>query len=399
MNDALKKPGKRPQINWNTQPQSESYIMDKDVLEKLQQIIASGKEYSYKNKVNLQDDNTESEIEDFRHSRQLETQLLGNPGLSMMSLPYMTSIPVLIVPSSTPSMYGYNPMNSMPFKQTQFTNILNQLNQPGYQTRQGIEGVSPSPFQWQWPFSSLFPILIRDPFLSIMNGGGWSNFFQTGQEADICRRQRFADDENIQNNVINSKVLNSINSINTRQGRAIKKRTVLHQNSQQEVDNTKKTKKIFSTKPFTTRKPVKQAYTEPEQDTKTADDGDLRFPFGDFTFFGNRKPVAPSPGFFINRLKVRRGGVAIAGPGGVATAGRGGTAIVGPGGLAYTQPGGLAVAGPAARVVALSSDADLSSIISKLQKQDGSVPRSLQPIIEGKVVATGPVIYYHPNPS
>lgn len=398
INDAIKKPHKRPHINVNTQPETGGYYsLDKDVLEKLQQIIASGKINSHKNNIKLQDDNTVSEIEDLRHSREMAAQLTGNPGLQMSS-PYLTSIPVLVMPSPSPvsPSFGYNNANSMQFRQTGMSSLLNsmQLSQPSYQTRQGFE----SPFQFQWPFASWFPILIRDPLLSVMNGGGWNNFIEVGQSADVCRRQKSTEDENVQDNIIDDEeVLKSLNRMNARQSRAVKKRTVSHQTRLQDVENTKKTKKIFSTKPLTTRKPVKQDYTE--QDTKTVDEGDLRFPFGDFTLFGNRKPVAPSPGFFINRLKVRRGGVAIAGPGGVATAGRGGTAIVGPGGLAYTQPGGLAIAGPAARVVALAPDADLSSIISKLQAQDGSVPRSLQPIIEGKVVATGPVIYYHPNPS
>lgn len=85
----------------------------------------------------------------------------------------------------------------------------------------------------------------------------------------------------------------------------------------------------------------------------------------------------------------------------MATAGKGGAAIVGPGGLAYTQPGGLAVAGPSSRVVALTSDVDLSSIVTRLQQQqaatDGSVPRLLEAIPEGKIVAIGPTIYYHPE--
>ncbi|XP_054264027.1 uncharacterized protein LOC128987286 isoform X2 [Macrosteles quadrilineatus] len=47
---------------------------------------------------------------------------------------------------------------------------------------------------------------------------------------------------------------------------------------------------------------------------------------------------SPKDTFFprFAKLKVRKGGVAIAGPGGIATAGSGGTAIVGPGGTAYT---------------------------------------------------------------
>lgn len=395
INDAIsmKKPTKRPQINWNTQPQTGGgYIMDKDVLAKLQEIIASGKLNS--NSPNqAQENNLLTENSDLRYSRQM-AMMQGNQGVPIMANPYMTSIPVLVMPQN---MIGYN-------------NMLSSQQLSSF-TRQGPQ--SPSIFDGlgtlQWPtFGSWFPILIRDPILSMINGGGWDNFIQTGQAADVCRTQKSAETEKqmiynqdvitdgneIDNNLSQDQ---GYNSFNMRQGRAIKKRTVSYETRMQEAEDKKKSNKIY-TKPTTTRKPVKRVQAEQGTKTVNSHDGDLRFPFGEFSIFGNKKPVAPSPGFFINKMKVRRGGVAIAGPGGVATAGRGGTAIVGPGGLAYTQPGGLAVAGPNARVIALSHDADLHSIISRLQEQRGSVPRSLQAIPEGKVVATGPVIYYHPNP-
>lgn len=94
-------------------------------------------------------------------------------------------------------------------------------------------------------------------------------------------------------------------------------------------------------------------------------------------------------GIFINRLKVRKGGVAIAGPGGIATAGSGGTAIVGPNGIAYTQPNGVAIAGPGTKVIAVDSSVDLTKFVQNLTKNDGAIPRI------GKVVAIGPVVYYH----
>lgn len=390
INDAIsiKKPTKRPQLNWNTQPQTGGgYIMDKDVLEKLQQIIASGKLHQYPDSTKAQEHNLVSENYDFRHSRHIAPMIQGNQGMPIMPIPYITNMPVLVMPQV--NMNGYNMLSPQ---------------QLGPFTRQS-PGPSTSIFgNIQWPFASLFPILIKDPLVSIIQGGGWSNFFQTGQEADVCRMLKTAESEKdiIQHNVItdSNEIDNNLFqeqvSFNMRQGRAIKKRTVSHETRIQEVDDQNKSKKVSITP--TTRKPVKRVNIDQDTKTVNSDNGDLRFPFGEFSFFGNKKPVAPSPGFFINRMKVRRGGVAIAGPGGVATAGRGGTAIVGPGGLAYTQPGGLAVAGPHARVVALSQDADLHSVISRLQEQTGSVTRSLQAIPEGKVVATGPVIYYHPNP-
>lgn len=394
INDALnkKKHTKKPQINWNTQPETGGgYIMDKDVLEKLQQIIASGKLHSYPNSLQAQEHNLIPENNDLRHSRQIP-MMQGNQGLPIMPIPYMTNMPVLVMPQN---MNGFSMLSPQ-----EFSPLTRQGSEPPSSIFGGLG-------TFQWPFASWFPILIRDPLLSMINGGGWSNFIQTGQEADVCRRHKAAETEKdvIHHHVVTSEnevdhniFRDQVNSFNGRQGRAIKKRTVSQETRLQEIDDNKKSKKVYSTKSTTTRKPVKHVHSEQDTKTVNSDDGDLRFPFGDFSFFGNKKPVAPSPGFFINKMKVRRGGVAIAGPGGVATAGRGGTAIVGPGGLAYTQPGGLAIAGPHARVVALSHDADLHSIISRLQEQNGSVPRSLQPVPEGKVVAIGPVIYYHPNP-
>lgn len=65
---------------------------------------------------------------------------------------------------------------------------------------------------------------------------------------------------------------------------------------------------------------------------------DEKSPFG--FAFGPKQQLQTfkEGGLIIQRLKVRRGGIAIAGPGGVATAGSGGTAIVGPNGIAFTHP-------------------------------------------------------------
>lgn len=89
-----------------------------------------------------------------------------------------------------------------------------------------------------------------------------------------------------------------------------------------------------------------------------------------------RRETPLREGPHIVKLKVRRGGVAIAGPGGVATAGSGGTAIVGPGGTAYTTPDGTAVVGPGGRLVQLSPS---------------TVERGRA---EERLIATGPLIYY-----
>uniref|UniRef100_A0A6P7F599 Uncharacterized protein LOC114326460 n=1 Tax=Diabrotica virgifera virgifera TaxID=50390 RepID=A0A6P7F599_DIAVI len=101
-------------------------------------------------------------------------------------------------------------------------------------------------------------------------------------------------------------------------------------------------------------------------------------------------------GVFIHRLKVRKGGVAIAGPGGIATAGSGGTAIVGPGGVAYTQPDSLAIAGSGTKVVAVDPTVNLGDLV----KENGLPNKTrFDPVFPpsriGKVVAVGPVIYYN----
>ncbi|XP_063839326.1 uncharacterized protein LOC135088445 [Ostrinia nubilalis] len=376
VNEGLKTTTRRPPINYNTQPQTGGgYVIDKDILEKLQQIIATGKFNPSTQK--YQESNYLSEdLGAPRYSRHLPFGLAPTTpnGINteqqvhMAPVPYVTNMPVLVMPLG-------NSMNNNDFQSNMIDSSM------AYQTRAGL------PFPFQWPLAQFFPVLIKDPLLNFMGGGGWNNLIQYGQSADVCNRKQKAiegseeDTEEISNDDIKPENDGDFIdfALNARQGRALKKRTISEKTLDNNIENIKKIKKIFSVKP-TTPKPVKQVYVE-EQDTKTAnhDDGDLRFPFfGDWTLFGNRKPIAPSPGFFINKLKVRRGGVAIAGPGGVATAGRGGTAIVGPGGLAYTQPGGLAVAGPSARVIALSQEHDLSSIVARLQEQsaatDGSYP-------------------------
>ncbi|EDV96565.1 uncharacterized protein LOC6556554 isoform X1 [Drosophila grimshawi] len=105
---------------------------------------------------------------------------------------------------------------------------------------------------------------------------------------------------------------------------------------------------------------------------------------------GTQKQALREGGIIIQRLKVRKGGIAIAGPGGVATAGSGGTAIVGPGGYALTHPRSLTIAGPGAKVISIPSDVDLKDALLRTDVGAKSFPR------EGKVVAIGPTVYYAP---
>lgn len=101
---------------------------------------------------------------------------------------------------------------------------------------------------------------------------------------------------------------------------------------------------------------------------------------------GSMKDASVWPRFA--KLKVRKGGVAIAGPGGIATAGSGGTAIVGPGGTAYTTRQGTAVVGPGGRVVHVPQFALYAKDV------DGSQPREFIPPPGSRTVAEGPIVYY-----
>ncbi|XP_065086547.1 uncharacterized protein LOC135708385 isoform X2 [Ochlerotatus camptorhynchus] len=106
---------------------------------------------------------------------------------------------------------------------------------------------------------------------------------------------------------------------------------------------------------------------------------------GPFGGLFNRQTEPSSGGLVIQRLRVRQGGIAIAGPGGVATAGSGGTAIVGPNGTAITHPRSLTIAGPGAKIYAVPESVDLGSTINATKR---SLP------VDAVLVASGPVVYY-----
>lgn len=405
INEKLMRP-KRPQVNFNfkhdDQKDGQLYVLDEDTLKKLGQYINYGyaqntqpQKYGYERENQDIDEDNKRET----YSRALNPYLVAQPYLATNEMtsnaaiiPYSFAnynMPVIMVPMPVDTKLYQNSINSEYTRQT------------------------PSiPFQIPWPLAPFFPILIKDPLLTFIHGGGFNNLFEYGQSADVCSNKHvksgkksdeidgltLEDDQDVlQENDTD------IKTISHREGRSIRKRTISNYAPKQNVDSreNRKSNKLLKNKIVKRKPQVHQVTVEEEEDNYkkgNEPEGDLRWPFGDYGWFGNKKPVAPSPGFFINRLKVRRGGVAIAGPGGVATAGRGGTAIVGPGGLAYTQPGGLAIAGPSAKVVALSGNTDLSDLVSKLHEahtSETSFARRLTPIPEGKVVATGPVVYYH----
>ncbi|XP_046960626.1 uncharacterized protein LOC124530486 [Vanessa cardui] len=415
INSFLNKPT-REQLNLNKPYSDKPPGIDRETLLKIQQIIASAKltKDSIKNQEQENYFLNEDEYRKYysRSSKQIPNYFYQSPMIPYMSNPYAMNVPVVSSPSYN-EMLGYATNNNL----KSLSNGVYQTRQqqpffpgfPSFPTFSSFPSFSLDNFQ---PFAQWFPVLIKNPFVAFSQGGGLDNFVEYGQSADVCnRKQKSSTDknesnvENLQephltenNNIdIGNDNTNSEKTI-SRKSRALNKRTVSTKAPEQEIEEGETGKKIYASKPSITRKPSKRpSLAESSNDLKQSDpEGDLRFPFSsDFTWFWNKKPVAPSPGFFINKLKVRKGGVAIAGPGGIATAGRGGTAIVGPGGLAYTKPGGLAIAGPHARVVALSPYSDLISSLNHPHQQ-GYDFRALQSIREGKIVATGPVIYYHP---
>ncbi|CAH2107752.1 unnamed protein product [Euphydryas editha] len=498
--------GKPPRIVTNDNNPYESYDLINHIL--ANSALTSGIMAS--NNEQLKDSHNDDEGRNYnsRSAKLLPNMFVPNSAIPSIPYPYIINVPAVPL-SYYEILGGYNINNNLMSPSNQAIQSRQQLF-PNFPSFPSFPSFSFDNIQLQ-PFAQFFPVLIKNPFVALAQGGGWNNFIEYGQNADVCNRKQksidIADenksdvkslvekqsklkniiniesndddvkgdveslvenqandniltnyennDDNVKSlvekqsnnkNVINNennhddvkslvknqsnerKVISNENNddnvkslvenqsnesklINnesndsktsepkttSRQSRSIKKRTVSAKAPVQEVEEIETGKKIYPTKPSTTRKTTKRPLTvDQDEDFKNSDqEGDLRFPFSDFTWFGNKKPVAPSPGFFINKLKVRKGGVAIAGPGGVATAGRGGTAIVGPGGLAYTKPGGLAIAGPHARVVALSPYADTLPSIFR-PHQLGYDFRSLDSIREGKVVATGPVIYYHP---
>ncbi|XP_045764405.1 uncharacterized protein LOC123866768 [Maniola jurtina] len=424
INSVLNKP-RRPQINYNSPYSENSNGIDEETLQRIKQIIALEKLNPYSKTKNQpkSHDLSEDDRNPYSRSFRVMPNMVYPNTIPMMSYyyPYHMNYPVLVAPNTNDILTKYATYNDL--KSAGPSDVKSAIPGEKYQTRQEQQPLFPgfpsfpsfsfdNLFQFQ-PFSQLFPVLIKNPFVAFTQGGGFENFIEYGQNADVCsRRQKSSDDkyseiikklveENVNleqsDNKRNDDNTISETNTNTRESRALRKRTIVSGAPAQQVDN-KNPRKIYTTKPSITRKTTKKpVYTEEDENLKSDADGSLRFPFGNgFSWFGDRKPVAPSPGFFINRLRVRKGGVAIAGPGGVATAGNGGTAIVGPGGLAYTKPGGLAIAGPAARVVALSQHHDFNDFVSRAAKLDNK-SRSSMPIREGKLVATGPVIYYHPT--
>ncbi|XP_058836333.1 uncharacterized protein LOC131692934 [Topomyia yanbarensis] len=130
---------------------------------------------------------------------------------------------------------------------------------------------------------------------------------------------------------------------------------------------------------------IKDLKELPEGTAESTTEAELPQEKGPFGFFNRQSDPSNGGGLVIQRLRVRQGGIAIAGPGGVATAGSGGTAIVGPNGTAITHPRSLTIAGPGAKIYAVPESVDLEKTINATKR---SLP------LDAVLVASGPVVYY-----
>lgn len=176
------------------------------------------------------------------------------------------------------------------------------------------------------PWADYFPILIKDPFQTVMNS--FSEIIEYGPAADICRRGATGGEDRD-----GDRPSNRVDRVDRRWDDRMPGTEIVpdalkrpRRNTLAPTEEEKGVLQHVVHRPFkphghghaatTTESPkLYQAWAPDKQATEHNGD------------------TGPQ----IKRLVVRRGGVAIAGPGGIATAGSGGTAIVGPGGSAYSS--------------------------------------------------------------
>lgn len=242
--------------------------------------------------------------------------------------------------------------------------------------------------QWTPPLQNIFPIIIKNPFQTMFNA--FTSLVEYGPEADVCKHTRDGrilkiDQKNEERNE------NSLQQQNPNEGIVIENIEVTDdEESTQSSENGLRNEKGIRDK-SKKKRPLRP--TRPPQIEEEV----IMNQKGLFTSDNNKRQVNRQNiggGIFIQKLRVRKGGVAIAGPGGIATAGTGGTAIVGPNGYAYTHPDSLAIAGTGTKVIAVDPSIDLTKIVDESSsrsktKNDTNVSRF------GKIVAVGPVVYYN----
>lgn len=299
-----------------------------------------------------------------------------------------------------------------------------------------------SRIEWSSPWAEYFPILIKDPLQTMMNS--FSEIIEYGPEADICRHAGGLSDDS--RSEIHTKSLDDGNDRHTQtfgDDNAVSIRPNTLRRSRRNTAGTTKNEEnikgvLNHVRPF---RPHATTTTEQPKINHWAPDKQAAEHNGD---------TGPQ----IKRLVVRRGGVAIAGPGGIATAGSGGTAIVGPGGSAYSSKDsasgatadvppitpGISMAGYGPQMVQVppgylaaypqhhngfgrSTDGDgnggtavLSSdgvaysfpvpsrgltteTDENVKPYASSTAREIRLPDGAKIIATGPIVYYNPEPS
>jgi len=168
-------------------------------------------------------------------------------------------------------------------------------------------GETGSRIDWSSPFAEYFPILIKDPFQTMMNS--FSEIVEYGPSADICRHGGGGGGGGDE----------PADRSDGRADAATRPETL--KRSRRDTADEADKGVLSHVRPL---RPQTTTTTERPKMYHWAPDKQAAEHNGD---------TGPQ----IKRLVVRRGGVAIAGPGGIATAGSGGTAIVGPGGSAYSS--------------------------------------------------------------
>lgn len=198
-----------------------------------------------------------------------------------------------------------------------------------------------SRIDWSSPFAEYFPILIKDPFQTMMNS--FSEIIEYGPAADICRHAtRGGGDEDV-NHLDDSTVGNDFrktrtsgDSTRTAEADSIRPESRLRRSRRNTgagagassvtvVSGNEDGKGVLSHV-----RPLRPHF---QHGTTSTTEQPKHHWVPDKAAAEHNGDTGPQ----IKRLVVRRGGVAIAGPGGIATAGSGGTAIVGPGGSAYSS--------------------------------------------------------------
>ncbi|KAF0762007.1 DUF4774 domain-containing protein [Aphis craccivora] len=291
--------------------------------------------------------------------------------------------------------------------------------------------------EWSSPWADYFPILIKDPLQTMMNS--FSEIIEYGPAADICRHATTDDTATVVGEDVNrldgkgssrtNRRTSDVGMVSTA-GPQTRKRSRRNTAARSEEEKGALLNHVRPFKPTTTTaEPTKMFPWSPDKQA-TEHNGDT--------------------GPQIKRLVVRRGGVAIAGPGGIATAGSGGTAIVGPGGSAYSTKhtasgasadvpipaGGISMAGYGPQVVqtptgyyapypppqgngfarsvdagtggtaVLSTDgvaytfpAPSRGLTSSQRRRGADEAREISLPDGAKLIATGPIVYYNPEPS